>query len=106
MKMKTNFMNQRISVHLDPDPKHFVKNVDRIPNRFRSLNWYRDREEIKLVASAGIASSNDREHVQREPISTKAMLYSRGQGSTKRTIVPEDIIYAEKGRVATALVAK
>lgn len=45
----------------------------------------------------------------RDPISLEAVLYSCRQGGatgTKWTIVPVDITYAEKGRVATALVAK
>lgn len=44
----------------------------------------------------------------REPISPEIVLYSRGRGRSqaKRTILLEDIIYAGKGRVATALVAK
>lgn len=47
----------------------------------------------------------------REPISPEIVLYSPvGEGGRscgqKRTILPEDIIYAGKGRVATALVAK
>lgn len=45
----------------------------------------------------------------REPISLEIVLYSpvgEGGREAKRTILLEDIIYAGKGRVATALVAK
>ena len=46
----------------------------------------------------------------REPISLEIVLYSPvgegGREEAKRTILLEDIIYAGKGRVATALVAK